>query len=148
MSRYRRLRGVVRHLLPVVQRGRMHSRDALGYAFGSVRRGAAGTCRWCGLPTGFARRWWDPDCVLQYRAVRGESVQPPYPKVCEMCGGSAREIDHRIAISVARAEGARAYVRAFLLDNLRWLCRACHLLKTAEDRRRPVQDHRRTISGV
>ena len=43
--------------------------------------------------------------------------------------------DNRLAINVARALGAAAMLRAFTLDNLRWLCRSCHRRKTRQDRR-------------
>ena len=134
MTRYRELRGVVRHLLPVVRRGRMHSRDALGHGFWAVPWGPPGVCRWCGLPTGFPRRQWDPDCLLQYRATRGGAVAPKGPKVCETCEAPGEEVDHRVGIHHARQRGARAFVRTFLLENFRWLCRECHMRKSAEER--------------
>ena len=51
-----------------------------------------------------------------------------------MCGERADEIDHRLAIEVARALGPAATLRAFTPDNLRWLCRSCHRRKTRQDR--------------
>ena len=125
----------MRHLLPGVRRGRMHSRDALGNEFWNVREKPNGRCRWCGLPTGSPRRQWDPDCLLQYRATRGESEAPEGPRVCEICGAPGEEVDHRTGIHQARQVGERAFIRAFLLENLRWLCHECHLRKSADERR-------------
>ena len=55
--------------------------------------------------------------------------------LCEMCGGPSDEIDHRLAIEVARALGPAAMLRAFTPDNLHWLCRSCHRRKSGQDRR-------------
>ena len=54
--------------------------------------------------------------------------------MCEICAGPSSEIDHRLAINVARAMGPAALRRAFVQKNLRWLCRECHLRKTRFDR--------------
>ena len=51
-----------------------------------------------------------------------------------MCGDPSDEMDHRLAIEVARALGPEALLRAFTQDNLRWLCRDCHRRKTDQDR--------------
>ena len=50
-------------------------------------------------------------------------------------GGTAAELDHRLAINVARAMGPEALRRAFTLKNLLWLCSPCHRRKTRMDRR-------------
>ena len=59
--------------------------------------------------------------------------------VCEsnwsVCGGPPDEMDHRLAIEVARTLGPAAMLRAFTPDNLRWLGRDCHRRKTGQDRR-------------
>ena len=52
-----------------------------------------------------------------------------------MCGDPSDEMDHRLAIEVARALGPAAMLRAFTPENLRWLCRSCHRRKTRQDRR-------------
>ena len=39
--------------------------------------------------------------------------------MCEGCGGPAAELDHRLAINVARAMGPEALRRAFTLAILR-----------------------------
>ena len=134
MSRYRQLRGVVRHVLPRVRSGRIDTRDAVGSAFW-WRKKMYRVCCWCGLSVEPPARYWHQDCADQYQAMRGISVTPAGPRECEECGAKGMEIDHRVAISTARDSGPRAYVRAFLLENLRWLCRPCHLAKTRADRR-------------
>lgn len=53
---------------------------------------------------------------------------------CESCGGAADEMDHRLAINVARALGPAAPKRAFTRENLHWLSHECH---TAQDAIRP-----------
>ena len=55
--------------------------------------------------------------------------------MCECCGGPAHELDHRLAINVARAMGPEALRRAFTLENLQFLCSSCHRRKTRMDRR-------------
>ena len=45
------------------------------------------------------------------------------------------ELDHRLAIGVARALGPVAMLRAFTPASLRRLCRDCHRRKTRQDRR-------------
>ena len=52
-----------------------------------------------------------------------------------MCGDPSDEMDHRLAIKVARALGPAAMLRAFTPENLRWLCRGCHKRKARQDRR-------------
>ena len=54
--------------------------------------------------------------------------------MCEGCAGPAAELDHRLAINVARALGPQALRRAFTLENLQWLCSSCHRRKTRLDR--------------
>ena len=51
-----------------------------------------------------------------------------------MCGDPSDEMDHRLAINVARALGPVAMLRAFTPDNLRWLCKSCHRRKTRQNR--------------
>ena len=74
--------------------------------------------------------------VWAYRAATGQSVthlwasgRPACP-----CGAEAEELDHRDALVLAWTSGdPRRLVRAYGLSNLVWLCRGCHLAKTAED---------------
>ena len=77
--------------------------------------------------------------------VYKKSLIPLAP--CEDCGlvhdqadkdGRWPEIDHRIALSVAwenRRLGARNWWHAWTPGNLRWLCGACHRIKTGHDRK-------------
>ncbi len=46
------------------------------------------------------------------------------------------ELDHKIAISIARTYGYKDHIKSVMPDNLQWLCYECHLLKTKEDRQR------------
>ena len=50
--------------------------------------------------------------------------------MCEGCAGPADELDHRLAINVARTLGPQALRRAFTLENLQWLCSSCHRRNT------------------
>ena len=66
------------------------------------------------------------------------SVQHPEDiqhTLCEIYGDPSDEMDHRLAINVARALGSAVMLRAFTPDNLRWLCRNCHRRKKRQDRR-------------
>ena len=64
------------------------------------------------------------------------------PMACQACGAQVTEhaayrgleLDHIMAIGVAARLGFRFYVRAFTPDNLWWICRECHKVKTAYDR--------------
>lgn len=80
----------------------------------------------------------------RWRAVHKWAMsgrQGPHPNriVCVACNERAGcEIDHELALSVAwemRARGDRRWWRAWTPRNLRWLCRECHAVKTADDRR-------------
>ena len=47
------------------------------------------------------------------------------------------EVDHIVALSLAYQRGdERARKRAYMLDNLQWLCHDCHSSKTKDDLRR------------
>lgn len=100
---------------------------------GYLRRG---WCIWCHRRCARGRNWHD-ECGAQYQAARGLTVGfygplcPPGP--CVVCGAAGTEIDHLVAISVARKRGYRAHVRAYMVANLRRLCGPCHKAKTAAD---------------
>lgn len=105
----------------------------------SGQKSQRGTCVWCERACDKARAWHTL-CVRSYLCARGQTFdlyKDPLVKYgpCEICGGPGDEIDHRLAICVAVREGRRATLRAFWLDNLRWLCRACHRTKTRRDRK-------------
>ena len=93
-----------------------------------------GICRWCYEPTAGIKLRWHLYCLNAYRVASGQHPDEMHRTLCEMCGGPPDEIDHRLAIRVARALGPAAMLRAFTLDNLRWLCRNCHRRKTRQDR--------------
>ena len=93
-----------------------------------------GICRWCYEPTAGIKLRWHLYCLNAYRVASGQRPDNIQRTLCEICGGPSDEIDHRLAIEVARALGPAAMIRAFTLDNLRWLCRDCHRRKTRQDR--------------
>ena len=77
---------------------------------------------------------WYLYCLDAYRVASGQKPGQRQMTMCEGCGGAANELDHRLAINVARALGPEALRRAFTQENLRWLCRECHRRKTRLDR--------------
>ena len=77
---------------------------------------------------------WHLYCLNIYRVASGQHPDEIQHTLCEICGDSSDEMDHRLAIEVARALGPEAMLRAFTPDNLRWLCRGCHKRKTRQDR--------------
>ena len=94
-----------------------------------------GICRWCYELTANPSTRWDLYCLNAYRVASGQHPDEIQHTLCEICGDPSDEMDHRLAIHVARALGPAAMLRAFTLDNLRWLCRSCHRRKTRQDRR-------------
>ena len=110
-----------------------------------------GTCCWCLQPCK-PRQCWHTECCKAMLVAKG-SVVDVYKKSliplapCEDCGlvhdqadkdGRWPEIDHRLALSVAwedRRLGNRNWWHAWTLGNLRWLCGACHRIKTGRDRK-------------
>ena len=157
LTDYRGLRGVVRWVLPAI-RDRWPPQDHRD----PIRRSWTqapfrfigskyGECRWCGTEAvsdkGRKLAWHNSPnggCFRYFAAVRcmgpvtaGKYPKPLYPVTsCAECGESpGKELDHQVALGVALKDGPRAYVRALLPTNLRWLCHDCHVRKTAEDRR-------------
>lgn len=129
--RTRQLRGLVLHHKrhPATHPRRLVNRTA---KWGEPPRN--GICRWCYEHTSHIRTRWHPYCLNAYRVASGQHPDEIQKTLCEMCGGPPEEIDHRLSIVVARALGPDAMLRAFTLDNLRWLCRSCHKRKTRQDR--------------
>ena len=130
--RQRQLRGLVLH----------HRRHPADHPRRLVNRTARwgeppqnGICRWCYERTAHIKTRWHPYCLNAYRVASGQHPEEIQHTLCEICGGPSDEMDHRLAINVARALGPAAMLRAFTLDNLRWLCRSCHRRKTRQDRR-------------
>ena len=130
--RQRQLRGLVLHHRrhPAEHPRRLVNRTA---RWGEPPR--HGICRWCYERTAHIRVRWHPYCLNAYRVASGQRPEEIQHTLCEMCGGPSDEIDHRLAINMARAQGTAAMLRAFTPDNLRWLCRSCHRRKTRQDRR-------------
>ena len=130
--RQRQLRGLVLHHRrhPAEHRRRLVNRTA---SWGEAPRN--GICRWCYELTASPSTRWHLYCLNAYRVASGQHPDEIQRTLCEICGDPPDEIDHRLAIEVARALGPAAMLRAFTLDNLRWLCRSCHRRKTRQDRR-------------
>ena len=130
--RQRQLRGLVRH----------HRRHPATHPRRLVNRTARwkeppqdGTCRWCYERTAHIKTRWHPYCLNAYRVASGQHPEEIQHTFCEICGDPSDEMDHGLAIEVARALGPAAVLRAFTPDNLRWLCRSFHRRKTRQDRR-------------
>ena len=90
-----------------------------------------GTCRWCYEKAGSPKTRWHRYCLNAYRVASGQHPDEIQHTLCEICGNPSDEMDHRLAIEVARALGPAAMLRAFTPENLRWLCRSCHRRKTS-----------------
>ena len=130
--RQRQLRGLVLHHRqhPAEHRRRLVNRTA---SWGEPP--VNGICRWCYELTASPNTRWHLYCLNAYRVASGQHPDEIQYTLCEICGDPSDEMDHRLAIEVARALGPAAMLRAFTLDNLRWLCRSCHRRKTRQDRR-------------
>ena len=132
IARRRRHRGLALH----------HRRHASEHPRRLVNRTARwgeppvrGVCRWCHEDTADIRLTWHEYCLDAYRVASGQKPERIQLTMCETCGDAAEELDHRLAIEVARTMGPDALMRAFTLENLQWLCRECHRRKTRLDRR-------------
>ena len=102
-----------------------------------------GECWWCKQPCD-SRRVWHDDCFIAYGVASGgvyySNTSIRYTDGnCVVCGDCMDiEVDHFISLAVAREykkHGQKGWWKAWTLNNLRPLCRACHLKKTADDRR-------------
>ena len=133
---------MVRHLLPRARRmgpetlGRSPVGDA-SQLLRNVGGVPKGNCLWCGQRVGRGQRTWHNTCVVWHSITRGQrrSVGGQWvvkPQSCP-CGQPAQELDHHTPVMLAARRGIRSYVRAFLPENLQWLCRECHRRKTKED---------------
>ena len=129
--RQRQFRGLVLH----------HRRHPSGHPRRLVKRSnrwreaaRRGYCRWCYERADHIRATWHSYCQNAYRVAAGLRSKGIQRTPCEMCNKEADEKDHRLAITVARALGPAAMLRAFTIDNLRWLCFECHERKTTQDR--------------
>ena len=130
--RRRQMRGLILH-------HRRHSTDHTRRLVSRTARWGEpprkGIYRWCYEPTASIKTRRHTYCLNAYRVASGQHPDEIQRTLCEICGGVPDEIDHRLAIEVARALGPAAMRRAFTLGNLRWLCLSCHRIKTRQDRR-------------
>ena len=92
-----------------------------------------GICRWCYERTANIKIRSYLYYLNPYRAASGQHPDEIQHTLCEICGNPSNEMDHRLAIEIARALGLAAMLRAFTPENLRWLCRGCHRHKTRQD---------------
>ena len=159
-DRYRGLRGIAKHItrLPAVGE---NQRKAVGNFRESYQKGGKppwGTCKWCLLSVPKSEsgrpRMWHEHCH-EYRqaaqgaptgttAIRGDfmEIQSPYGGTnerlqCPACGKAdfvSMELDHIMAIGVAKRFGLWVFKRAFTPENLWLICEPCHRAKTAFDR--------------
>ena len=128
--RRRQLKGLVLH----------HRRHPAAHSRRLVNRTARwgeppvnGVCRWCYERTANIKTRWHLYCLNAYRVASGQHPDEIQHTLCKICGNPSEEMDHRLAFEVARALGPAAMLRAFTLENLRWLCRSCHRRKTRQD---------------
>ena len=165
LSKYRRLRGIVRHVLPIL-RGETDGHSPASPKQRALFRWSSkynrqvrrkGQCTWCRLPLeGKGKTYWDKDCIAQMQSCLGMVVRPNKSKcdecgrkheVCYLCNkahydsefgyrGLMRfEIEHEYPIHQGREQGAKAFISCFLLENIKWACEPCHRIKTASERR-------------
>ena len=153
LDRIRMARGLLRHY----ERDETYHRGVVSSLTShySRKHEPNGACLWCGQPTKNKRTTWHSRCATAYQIAKGQTSAFGSPLIsryrdgarqkrhvtredfieCEICGEPGAELDHRLALSIAHRLGRRAELRAYWIDNLRWLCRSCHLVKTAADRR-------------
>lgn len=118
-----------------------HPRRLVNRRVGSKEPPENGICRWCYERTAHIRTRWYPYCLNAYRVASGQHPAEIQHPLCEMCGDPSDEMDHRLAINVARVLRPADMLRAVTPDKLRWLCRmrwlcrSCHRRKTRQDRR-------------
>ena len=124
--RHRRLRGLVRHYRTHPS---AHPRRIVKRVRSWGERPVNGVCRWCGEHASSIQLTWHGYCLDAYRVASGQKPGMQLT-MCQGCAGPADELDHRLAINVARARGPQALRRAFTLENLQWLCSSCHRRKT------------------
>ena len=73
-----------------------------------------GVCRWCYELTASPTRRWHRYCLNAYRVASGQHPDEIQHTICEICGNPSDEMDHRLAIEVARALGPTAMLRPAL----------------------------------
>ena len=138
-QKYRQLRGLLHHF----RKNNSRITQARTFKRGlfptfSPHQGKAGRCRWCQLPTG-GRAKWHRTCIGAYQNANGQAVTYLWGRrrrpMCP-CSRPGTELDHHDALVLAWTSGdLRRLIRAYTLQNLVWLCHACHHLKTRQDLR-------------
>ena len=100
--RYRRHRGLALHHRrhPSAHPRRLVNRTAR-WGESPVR----GVCRWSHQDAASVRLTWHEYCLDAYRVASGQKPERMQLTMCEGCGGAAEELDHRLAIEVARSSG-------------------------------------------
>ena len=111
-NRRRQLKGLVLHHQrhPAEHRRRLVNRTT---SWGEPP--VNGICRWCYELTASPGTRWHRYCLNAYRVAFGQHPDEIQRTLCEICGDPPDEIDHRLAIEVARALGPAAMLRAFTL---------------------------------
>ena len=125
------LRGLARHSRAYHRRRVTGDRHRCCVAKLRSRGRPVGTCVWCGYPSSRGR-WWHDGCLAVYLLARCDT-KDLRRRPCVICGGPGEELDHRLALAIARELSWRLYVRAFLERNCRWTCTIHHTIKTRED---------------
>ena len=123
-----------------------HGRQLMDFHEFSQTGRKRGQCQWCKQPTEPAKLW-HKDCAIAYRIAAGNINHASGRdfksgwKRCAICNAgksiSKIEIDHVLALSIAvehKKAGCRKWWKAWTLNNLRPLCRQCHVAKTKSDR--------------
>ena len=140
LVRRRQLRGLLIHGRPAV--ARRLSRAGQGYAralLGELAPAPRSRCQWC-LEEDVSFRTMHPGCRRAFNAAQARGEIPAGPCIC--CGGAGEEVDHQVSLALAWARGdVKGILRAYLLDNLQWLCHGCHCSKTRRDKW--LMNHRR-----
>ena len=152
--RYRQLRGLLIHYGRRAdwqvdrenERNYFHSRELITPSTVQDNKPGQRRCAWCELPIPVdvnKRKWCHVGCVKAYCVARGLTRIPSGQFVirygpCSQCGKkdkeTTNELDHVVSLAVAYWQNdERARLRAYLTDNLQWLCSKCHKEKTRVD---------------
>ena len=73
------------------------------------------------------------DSELSY-GMKNILLKQNWNKISEADKTDRFELDHKIAISIARTYGRKQHLKSVMPDNLQWLCYYCHRTKTKQDR--------------
>ncbi len=175
-ARRRAMRGFIRHIVrPQRERNRTESATVIRSLSGSTYqrswkdppRDGTRRCRWCWQPVDRRGTRWHRECLRWFGAARGLTTYPvgqtpliPRQRCCKCSAAAYRyverfnewapeplQLDHAIGLALADELGRWWSVRARTPDNLRWLCRGCHAVKTADEARavRACRDPHETL---